>query len=702
MDAQATTFIPYTGGNDENVEFPDDLENGPQLRWEAYKSAWNKCLGRIQKIVRKLHEPIIATVSRDIHQAYSQRFPGLARPELPVIAISNPTGSSAFLDEILGGGENDKFLVHLHPTKCSNLTNAMRTLVSGFTDKYSKSGGSSLSSYDIKTLDAWYDSVRQERRATKQSLPNLVVILHDFERFDVTVMQDFLYICSLHIPSIPLVFVVSLLSPQSPTYLHVTYPRWVLSVLRIRQHTTPSGPRILDQILLETFFDPSFMPDIMLGPGVLSYVLEHLERYEASVDSLTHLLKLAFMNHYTSETYSFLSSTSNAPFDMTACRPFDDDDSSSFNIQVLNAERNACTSGIHAKRVGCRVLLDIYAVLKLHGFRIHGLTDVRLALSVFEGRAASKADITAMADAIRKLKFADVPLLMDVLLGLNHVDLATVKEIQREMPDDGDSKSLRVAAEKMAEWFLEYTSSITRQLEKSSKLWYLWYTGRAPFPVELVNPSVRSTIVGALLRPTEFTKPIRSLDDEDGDDAIDDPPVTELADTSILFQRYLESGRMVNVYDWYTAFKDVLDVQRDMREEPSLARPGSPSKRINAAAPPGTPSRRNPPGTPSRKNAVPATPSRKEPPASPSKTKGKGKGKEVDVPTIVEESVKPVKSTKKRRDKKAEEKWQLECHARFIRGLHELDYVGFVKHTGRKADHVFRTVFEIGDDEEID
>ena len=76
-------------------------------------------------------------------------------------------------------------------------------------------------------------------------------MLHDFERFDPSVMQDMLYICSLHVPQIPLVFVVSLLSPQSPTYLHVTYPRSTLAVLRIRQFSVPSGPRLLEEIILE-------------------------------------------------------------------------------------------------------------------------------------------------------------------------------------------------------------------------------------------------------------------------------------------------------------------------------------------------------------------------------------------------------------------------------------------------------------------
>ncbi len=105
-----------------------------------------------------------------------------------------------------------------------------------------------------------------------------------------------------------------------------------------------------------------------------------------------------------------------------------------------------------------------------------------------------------------------------------------------------------------------------------------------------------------------------------------------MPDTSILFQRYLDSGRMINVYDWYETFRGVLEMQRE------------------------------------------------EGRASPRK-KGKGKGKA------------------KAKDKEDEKKWQLECQARFMRALHELDYMGFLKHTGRKADHVLKTVFEIGDDE---
>lgn len=35
-----------------------------------------------------------------------------------------------------------------------------------------------------------------------------------------------------------------------------------------------------------------------------------------------------------------------------------------------------------------------------------------------------------------------------------------------------------------------------------------------------------------------------------------------------------------------------------------------------------------------------------------------------------------------------------ELQARFMRSLHELEFAGFLKHTGRKADHVSKTVFD--------
>ena len=44
-----------------------------------------------------------------------------------------------------------------------------------------------------------------------------------------------------------------------------------------------------------------------------------------------------------------------------------------------------------------------------------------------------------------------------------------------------------------------------------------------------------------------------------------------------------------------------------------------------------------------------------------------------------------------------QDEWKMHVHARFIQSLHTLDLLGFIRHTGRKADHVMRTTFEVSD-----
>ena len=176
---------------------------------------------------------------------------------------------------------------------------------------------------------------------------------------------------------------------------------------------------------------------------------------------------------------------------------------------------------------------------------------------------------------------------------------------------------------------------------------------------------MRACIVAGLLRPYEFTKEISAgalaeptSGSGDGNKKGKGRALWELPDTGILFRRYLDSGRMINVFDWFESFKGVLELQKRL---------------VDGGA-----------GDDGDDEVVEREKSR-----SPRK-KGKGKEKE-----------KKYKGKGKEKERiKEDEEWNLEVQARFIRALHELDYLGFVKHTGRKRDHILRTLFEVGDDEE--
>jgi origin recognition complex subunit 3 len=156
-----------------------------------------------------------------------------------------------------------------------------------------------------------------------------------------------------------------------------------------------------------------------------------------------------------------------------------------------------------------------------------------------------------------------------------------------------------------------------------------------------MNPSVRASVLSGLLRPYDF---VNSEDDEER--AVSS--LSELPDTSILFRRYLDSGKMINVYDWFESFQLELETQR---------------KHLR------------------KKIALKAS---KAEQASPRKGKGKGKAT-------------PPSQADELDDEEGEDRWRLEVQARFMRALQELDYLGFIKHTGKKADHVQRTVYDIHD-----
>lgn len=111
--------------------------------------------------------------------------------------------------------------------------------------------------------------------------------------------------------------------------------------------------------------------------------------------------------------------------------------------------------------------------------------------------------------------------------------------------------------------------------------------------------------------------------------------LSTLPDTCILFRRYIESGKMINIFDWYDSFAAALGEDRmdvDIDQTPS---------------------------------------------------QNKGKGKETATP-------------KRKRTGHGEER-KREIQARFLRSMHELELVGFLKRTGRKKDHVVKTVFDVID-----
>ncbi|KAJ6614874.1 origin recognition complex subunit 3 N-terminus-domain-containing protein [Mycena sp. CBHHK59/15] len=674
---QTVVYIPYAGEESDpdpeptlpSAHLENDLDTGPQLRFDAYKTAWTRCLDRVKVIIAELYNPVIAGVTSRLENIHSDVIPGLPFPELPVITVTDLSGGSLFLDDLSarldsqsGGGHDDgqapTFVNHLYPGDCLNITSAMRNLTGGFIDRDTaapkRKPAASLAPYDLGLLQAWYD-------AAEDSSPSLVVLLQEFEQFDSDVVQDMLYICSLQASRLPLTFILSLSSPSPAAYLRASFTRATLALLRVYHFPVPSGPDVLDTVLFKTFFDPTFEPLLLPGPTLLEFIEDYYTTHNASLNTLITVLQVAHLKHYTSDTFSLLSTAT------PAVSPNPTPSELRF-LESLLARLHATTASdasqmhsedwlAHARSPGAllqavdsaRETFSLYARRTRLGFSV-----LNIVVTFLRGRTNDKlVDHWTGPVAMSKLLDGDgvsgliLSALrateLDSLLGELHRFYHGMPQHIRDEESDARSKLVRFKA-KIAEagdtmsvkerdnitsWLENCISDLLQPLEESTPLWNMWYTGLTPFPSDLINPALRPTILSGLSFPYPYCGTEEPEDE-------DDENLQDLPDTSILFKGYTKAGKMINVYDWFDHFRVVLEGQR----QAELAKAN----------------------------------------------KGKGKGRKKTTGIGAED----------------DEKWKLAVQARFMRSLHELDYLGFIKHTsrgggGRKGEFVMKTVLGLVD-----
>lgn len=691
---QTTVYIPFNASDGTDADavpaslFPErDFHQGSHLRFQACKAAWGKCLKRMQELIHALHAPVVENVVEQVKKCYTDELPGLPYPELPVVSVTSSSTSSSLFDEIsfrleentdeLFEDTNDHFVTHVFPSDCTTLSGTMKAIVSGFVSR-SPTGGqdikrkpsTSLAAYDIALLEAWYRAVC-DARDDRHRRSRLVVIMHDFEQLEPQVVQDMFEICSSYISRVPLVFILALASPPSPSYIHATYPHSLLALLRVRDCPFPLAQTSLHNILLETFFDPTFEPEIIIGPTTIDFAVEFFTRHNSSLDGLLSILQLAHMKHFeepltvlapaqvlgqpkdaakvllTPDSFPFLDALFARVHESTLIAPVEH--ATSWRgatvdslLSLIETARETFRMRAKLLRVAFRLVLHVRQFMLVHGYKTvqgdHTVPD--LMCLALRGRLGSVYGYLCFM--VRKLPAAQLEAFVrevhdffehapEDVKGKETEVISRVKTAYKMLCRDASAQDI---SSPLGNWLSEYFRSRIVALE-DAPLWDIWYTGSTPFPSELINPSPRASILAGLTHPLDYVSPgQQSGDDEDGD----------MPDISILFKGYLESAKMINVYDWFESFVVFLEARKRRVGKTHISDGADGTSR-----------------TPSKK---------------------KGKQKQVEGEVV---------------DKNAgedEEEWLMEVQVRFIRALQELDYLGFIKHTGRKADHVMRTVFD--------
>ncbi|PFH50833.1 hypothetical protein AMATHDRAFT_3570 [Amanita thiersii Skay4041] len=652
-----------------------DIMNELRLRLSAYHRAWTKCLNRLQSSIRLQHEPVVGDIVQHILNSYTETIVKTPYQEVPVVCVSSSLSGSSIVDDVCaslvapdGIHEGPRAItINLYASDCPNIMSSMKNIISSLTEdsgvleQVKRKPTTSVANFDIEMLVAWYDALCHV--SENKIGPLLVIVLHDFEQFDPTVVQD-----------LSPVFVLSLASPSSPSYLHLAYPRSTLALLRVDTFVTPSGIHVLERALLQTFFDVEFEPDLMLGPQLLEEIVLYLRRHNISQDIFLTTLQLIHLRHFLLSPLSlFAQETSPRTISLPSLQEIlkirfqeagespktksptkkQTHFSSSATITIDQARGDFCH---HARRM--RVAVGL--VMLVHESLNH------LSFSEQEGTKIPSLDMTSvMADALQGNIQRHIPPLysplrkldmhsMNSLLDNMHQFLeypVLVQDQQSARAKVADILALgekstepRIIADELCDWLEDYLEALCKPLDEVH-LWDIWYTGNVPLPSEFLNPSIRASILAGLLRPHDYAQDPNT----DTSQRVQVPELWELPDISILYRRYTDSGKMINVYDWFESFQMALEAQRE-----HLMKLQQQQRQKDASVGKRSPRKRG------------------------ANTKEEKQKQNEEV--VVDE-----------------EKWKLEVQARFMRALQELDYLGFVKHTGRKADHVVRTVFDVCD-----
>ncbi|EED84139.1 predicted protein [Postia placenta Mad-698-R] len=698
-----------------------DVPDGYELRMQAYKEAWTQCFRHMQSIIQALHAPVAKEVVTQVKSAYMDTLPGLPYAELPAILVFG--GSSALYSDIIqqlevsveveddsaaDEAESDitasdgAIMIHLYPGDFPNLTAAMKSIVTGFIDQSTDSGHSPC----------------MRPREWHEAQAGCVACYLRCQRAGRLVQ-----ITCLHIPELPLVYILAMSSPPSPSFLHTTYSRSTLALLSIHKFSAPLNVELIDELVEKTFCDPNFEPAVMLGPGSLGFLADFVSRHTASVDATLTIIQLALMKHFTEPLTVFVESSTlglrnerlaGQKLDQSESQPFrdvltsrlarstsnpDDIDEDAISLlRSVNAARDGFYRKLRTMRIGLSVMNIVRQAIETERENESSMLDTLIA--ALRGRA--NRDVRQLATALSKCNAQQLQIVLQKLQalydGLQDSDARDAEtnahvRVSEALIELTDADNASVDAEKirdslvarlakdLGEWLIGYLEERLVRLD-DGPLWDIWYTGSAPFPAELINPAPRPALVSALAYPNEhaaaYARLLRMYIPQDkAETGSADQDVREgegededaLPDTALLFRRYAEAGRLVNVYDWFQSFAGALDGRRRRERRAAVTSSG------NAHA-----------------HGV-----------SGAVSNGKGKGRaRAHIPMEVDgadedacRSEEEESELGEDEDEAAAEAWRIEVQVRFIRALHELDYLGVVKPTGRKADHVVRTLYNV-------
>ncbi|CAM0138700.1 unnamed protein product [Umbelopsis sp. WA50703] len=332
----------------------DESEGAMQIRMDGYDSSWRYMKGLLDDILVEMNQATFDQIENFIsnahipmeHSAGTISLPFHEIPTALVFAgINTPDHDNLFTQIaarlIQSSKSTDKtpnYVALLQSRDCSNLRFTMRNMIEQFLgseveydndeededddimDEEEEAGGSKepaaqsfslnttrgrrgrLPNYDMQILDGWYRHVVKSQ-SNSLSLPNLVVVIQDFESFDPSILEDLFEICSEYRSRLPIVLLIGIAT--SSNALHQSLSKSALSLLRTEKFWLQQSDVWFNKVIEDLFIKPTHT--VKLGPRPYKFLLDHFYLFDFSIGSVMASLQFTLMHHYYANPLSVFS-----------------------------------------------------------------------------------------------------------------------------------------------------------------------------------------------------------------------------------------------------------------------------------------------------------------------------------------------------------------------------------------------------------
>ncbi|XP_063621451.1 origin recognition complex subunit 3 [Cydia splendana] len=284
--------------------------------YKSYKKNWDKIESRIMDLHQKTYDVLLNDMVNYIKSFYrgneSLTLEGIIPSATLLTGVNQPDHVSQF--ETLMSKIRDEVTPHIAMVNSQDAStvkhlveNAVWQLVNGheIMDDSGDSDDETLptkkklkkNQCTMRLLQNWYNnkylSPSPKKRQTV-SMRSLVIIIPDFESFNCNILQDFVMIISSYVSSLPIVFVFGVATSVSA--LHKSFPYHVSSKLLIKVFHSHSSPVYMNQVLEDIFLNHT--SPLHLSGKALELLTDVFLFYDFSVTGLIQSIKYCMMEHY--------------------------------------------------------------------------------------------------------------------------------------------------------------------------------------------------------------------------------------------------------------------------------------------------------------------------------------------------------------------------------------------------------------------